>query len=466
MRSMENNIIHSLIQRRKEITHDKLGTEPVDKLLFSMALPSVIAMIMQALYNSADSMFVAKISSGSLAAVTLAFPVSMIIGAMSTGIGVGINSSISRNLGADDVEAAGKAAANGIMLGFGAVLVMVLFGLFGPEWYLKLYTDDPEVIAAGVTYIRTISLLAFGNIFTQISFSVLQGSGNMTFPMISQLVGGACVLVLDPLLIFGLGMGVLGAAVASSLCQAISMSISMYGIFVRNRENLPVTFKGFRPDGEIIKDILAVGIPSALTQATTSVVSGIISKLIAGYGTAAISVFGGYSRFTTFGILPVFGVTRGMNPILGYSYGARDKDRFKATHNLAIKAGSVFTLITGLVYLIAPGMMLKLISATPEMLEIGRPAYRILALPLFVSGAAIVLSQAFPPAKRSYLTMIFAILRQLVIMIPLCMICGKTWGMTGIWAGYAATDYLGLIVVTIMTVWFRKKVINKLGEDE
>ncbi len=448
-----------------EVSHEKLGTEPINTLLLKMALPSVVAMIMQALYNSVDSMFVAKISSESLAAVTLAFPVTMIIGAMSTGIGVGINSSISRSLGADDIKSAGKAAANGIMLGFGAVAIMIAFGLLGTELYLRIYTDDPAVIDAGVIYIRTVSLLAFGNIFTQISFSVLQGSGNMTIPMLSQLVGGACVMALDPLFIFGLGMGVLGAAVASSLSQAISMSIGMYGIFVRNRENLPVARDDFKPDAAILKDILAVGIPSALTQATTSIVSGIISKMIAGYGTAAISIYGGFSRFSTFGVLPVFGLTRGMNPILGYSYGARDKKRFKATEKLAIKVGAAFTIITGLVFLLAPGFILRLISATPEMIEVGRPAYRILALPLFVSGASIVMSQAFPPAKRSYLTMIYTMLRQVGIMIPLCLICGRKLGMKGIWIGCAATDYLALVVVIIMTIWFYRNVINKLGKD-
>lgn len=449
-----------------EVSHERLGTEPVNTLLFKMALPSVIAMIMQALYNSVDSMFVAKISSESLAAVTLAFPVTMIIGAMSTGIGVGINSSISRSLGADDVKSAGKAAANGMMLGFGAIAIMIAFGLLGTEWYLRLYTDDQEVIAAGVIYIRTVSLLAFGNIFTQISFSVLQGSGNMTFPMISQLVGGACVMALDPLFIFGLGMGVLGAAVASSLSQAISMAIGMYGIFVRNRNNLPITPGDFRPEAAILKDILAVGIPSALTQATTSVVSGIISKMIAGYGTAAISVYGGYSRFSSFGILPVFGVTRGMNPILGYSFGAKDRERFRATEKLAIKAGLVITAISALVFLLWPDLILRLISATPEMMEVGRPAYRILALPLFVNGISIVMSQSFPPAKRSYLTMIYTMLRQVGIMIPFCLIGGRIWGMTGIWIGYAATDYVAVLVVTGMTVWFYRNVINKLGEDK
>ena len=440
-----------LTLNQNEVSHERLGTEPVKSLLFKMALPSVIAMIMQALYNSVDSMFVAQVSSESLAAVTLAFPVTMIIGAMSTGIGVGINSSISRSLGADDVESAGKAAANGIMLGFGAVLVMIAFGLLGTNWYLRIYTDDPAVISAGVTYIRTVSLLAFGNIFTQISFSVLQGSGNMTFPMISQLVGGACVMALDPLFIFGLGMGVLGAAVASSLSQAVSMAIGMYGIFVRNRKNLPVSSKDFRPDPAILKDILAVGVPSALTQATTSVVSGIISKMIAGYGTAAISVYGGYSRFSSFGILPVFGVTRGMNPILGYSYGAKDKERFKATEKLAIIAGD---------------LILRFISATPEMIEVGRPAYRILALPLFVNGVSIVMSQSFPPAKRSYLTMIYTMLRQVGIMIPFCLIGGRIGGIRGIWIGYAATDFVAVLVVLTMTIWFMKNVINKLEKDK
>ena len=455
-----------LTLNQNEVSHERLGTEPVKSLLFKMALPSVIAMIMQALYNSVDSMFVAQVSSESLAAVTLAFPVTMIIGAMSTGIGVGINSSISRSLGADDVESAGKAAANGIMLGFGAVLVMIAFGLLGTNWYLRIYTDDPAVISAGVTYIRTVSLLAFGNIFTQISFSVLQGSGNMTFPMISQLVGGACVMALDPLFIFGLGMGVLGAAVASSLSQAVSMAIGMYGIFVRNRKNLPVSSKDFRPDPAILKDILAVGVPSALTQATTSVVSGIISKMIAGYGTAAISVYGGYSRFSSFGILPVFGVTRGMNPILGYSYGAKDKERFKATEKLAIIAGLVITSISGFVFLLAPDLILRFISATPEMIEVGRPAYRILALPLFVNGVSIVMSQSFPPAKRSYLTMIYTMLRQVGIMIPFCLIGGRIGGIRGIWIGYAATDFVAVLVVLTMTIWFMKNVINKLEKDK
>lgn len=454
-----------LTLNHNEVSHEKLGTEPVNTLLLKMALPSVIAMLMQALYNSVDSMFVAKISSESLAAVTLAFPVSMIIGAMSTGIGVGINSSISRNLGADDVKSASKAAANGMLLGFGTVAIMIAFGLLGTDWYLRLYTDDPAVISAGVTYVRTVSLLAFGNIFTQISFSVLQGSGNMTFPMISQLVGGACVIALDPLFIFGLGMGILGAAVASSLSQAIAMAIGMYGIFVRNRENLPVSREDFRPDAAVMKDILAVGIPSALTQATTSVVSGIISKMIAGYGTAAISVYGGYTRFSTFGILPVFGVTRGMNPILGYSFGAKNKERFKETEKLAIIAGLIITAIAGAVFLFAPDLILRLISATPEMMEVGRPAYRILALPLFVNGISIVMSQSFPPAKRSYLTMIYTILRQVGIMIPFCIIGGRKWGMTGIWIGYAATDFFAVMVVTGMTIWFYRNVINKLGEE-
>ena len=449
---------------RSQVSHEMLGTEPVNKLLFKMATPSVIAMIMQALYNSVDSMFVAKVSSESLAAVTLAFPVSMLIGALSTGIGVGINSCISRHLGAKDEKSASIAAANGMLLGLASVVIMIIFGLIAPEFYLSLYTDDPLVMENGIIYIRTISLLAFGTIFVQISFSILQGSGNMIIPMVSQIVGGLLVIALDPLFIFAFKLNILGAALASSLAQIIAMGIGMYGIFVKNKANLPISKGDFRPNGTIIKDILAVGIPSALTQATTSIVSGIISKIIAGYGTAAVSVFGGYSKFSTFGILPVFGVTRGMNPILGYSIGAGDKDRFIATEKTAIMVASVISGVTGLVFLLFPSLILNFISATPEMEQIGMTAYRILALPLFVNGASIVMSQVFPPAKKSYLTTIYTMLRQIAIMIPLCLLGGNLWGMNGVWIGYAMTDYMAFIVVIIMTIWFRKKVLNKLGE--
>ena len=438
-----------------------LGTEPVNTLLLSLAIPSVIAMIMQALYNTVDSMYVARINSESLAAVTLAFPVQMITGALSTGIGVGINSSISRHLGSGEPEQASKAASNGIVLGFGTVAVMALFGIFGAEPFIRMYTNDPDIILMGTTYVRTISLLAFGSIFTQITFSVLQGSGNMVVPMVSQLAGGFCVIFLDPVFIFALKLGVLGAAIASSLSQAIAMAIGFYGIFRVNKANLPVTFRGFRPDFGLMKDILAVGLPSALTQATTSIVSGIMNKLIAGYGAAAISVYGGYGKFSSFGTLPIFGVTRGMTPILGYCTGAKDGKRFIETRNLAMKYASVFAVLTCMLFVIAPGIVLHLISATPEMEAVGMRAYRILGLPMAFYGVSIVLAQEFPPARKSYITTILTLARQVGYMVPLCTLFSKKWGITGIWAGYAAADVINFIVVIIVAGWFRRKVIEK-----
>jgi Na+-driven multidrug efflux pump len=238
------------------------------------------------------------------------------------------------------------------------------------------------------------------------------------------------------------------------------MMIGLYGIFVVNRDNLPVSFKGFRPDLEIMKDILAVGVPSALTQATTSVVSGIINKLIAGYGAAAIAVFGGFNKISSFGTLPIFGVTRGMNPILGYSAGAKDSKRFIETRNLAVKYASVFSVITGLVFALAPGVILKLLSATPEMGAIGMQAYRIMGFPIMLYGASIVLSQQFPPAKKSYITMLLTIARQVGYMVPLCILFSRTWGLNGIWAGYAAADIINFFVVLIVSRVFRRKVLE------
>ena len=443
-----------------------MANDPVRQLLFKMAGPSVIAMLMQALYNTVDSMYVARISDGSLAAVTIAFPVQMIMGAMSTGIGVGINSSISRALGAKDTKEAAESAANGLMLGLITVAIMVAFGLFGAQPFVRIYTDDPEVLAAGTTYVRTICLLGFGSIFSQLGFSVLQGSGNMIIPMMSQLCGGLAVILIDPLLIFGLNMGVLGAAVASSTAQMISMLIGMYGIFVVNQDNLPVSFRGFRPDMTNIKDILYVGIPAALTQTTTSVVAGIVTKEIAAYGTATIAVYGAYNKLSTFATLPVFGITRGMNPILGYCVGAQNKDRFNETEKTAAIVANTWTFLAFCVFAIFPRYLLMSMDATPEMMEIGVTSFRLLSLSLMFLGCSIVMVQIFAPLKMAQISMASALMRQLVFLVPLTMILSKIIGVNGIWIGIFLADLLNLLFVIAMNIWVRKRVFPKWDQPE
>ena len=437
---------------------EAMANDPVRLLLLKMAGPSVIAMLMQALYNTVDSMYVSRISDGSLAAVTIAFPVQMIMGALSTGIGVGINSSISRALGAKDTESASKSAANGLMIGLLTVAVMILFGLFGAQPFVSMYTDDPEVLVAGTIYVRTICLLGFGSIFSQLGFSVLQGSGNMIFPMMSQLCGGLAVILIDPLLIFGLDMGVLGAAVASSMAQTISMLIGFYGIFVANKSNLPVSFRGFRPDIAIIKDIMYVGIPAALTQATTSIVAGIITKEIAAYGTSAIAVYGAYNKLSTFASLPVFGITRGMNPILGYCVGARNKSRFNETEKAAAIIANTWTFVAFCIFAIFPRYLLMSMHATPEMMEIGIKSFRLLCLSLLFLGSSIVMVQIFAPLKKAQISMASAFLRQLVFLVPLTMMLSKIWGLYGIWIGMFLADLLNYLFVFAMNIWVRKKV--------
>ncbi len=442
------------------LARERLGTEPVKRLMFRMAAPSIVAMIMQALYNMIDSVFVGKISAASLAAVTLAFPVTMFTGAISTGIGVGINSSIARGLGEGDPDRPSKSAANGLALGVISFAVMFLFGIFGAGWFVRMYSTEEQVIADGIIYIRTLCMLSFGQIFTQISFSILQGSGNMIFPLFSQIAGAASVLILDPLLILVFHLGVRGAALASGCAQIVSMAVGLFGVFVKNRKNLPVTLRSFRPEWKVIKDILAVGVPSALTQATTSIVGGIINKVISRYGSVAISVYGGYSKISTFGVLPVFGVTRGMTPILGYSYGAKNRDRFLQTRRIAIFTAFCISSLAGLFFVLLPGVVLNMISATDEMRRIGMTAYRILGTSLFISGISIVCSQCFPPAKRSYLTMIYSLCRQIGLLLPIMLLLTRLMGMTGVWLSYVITDYVGFGIVTAMSIWFRKKVLD------
>lgn len=440
---------------------EAMANDPVRTLLLKMAGPSIVAMLMQAMYNTVDSMFVARISDGSLAAVTIAFPVQMIMGALSTGIGVGINSSISRSLGANRKEDAGRAAANGLMLGLGTVAIMILFGLFGAGAFVNMYSKDPEVLEAGEIYIRTICLLGFGSIFSQLCFSVLQGSGNMTLPMMSQIAGGIVVIGLDPIMIFALGLGVQGAAIASSMAQMVSMAIGMYGIFKLNQKNLPVSFRGFRPDIPIIKDILYVGVPAALTQATTSIVAGIVNKQIAIYGTAAIAVYGAFSKLNTFATLPVFGITRGMNPILGFCCGAKKRKRFLETEKLAAIIADGWTVFAWLLFTAIPGPLLRLMNATPEMMEIGVKSFRLLAMSLLIVGASIVMVQIFPPVKRAYISMASAMLRQLGFLVPLTILMGRKYGIYGVWVGICLADTLNFIFVIIMNIWLRRKVLSE-----
>ena len=444
----------------KTLARERLGTDPIGKLMFRMAAPSIVAMVMQSLYNTIDSIFVGKISPSSLAAVTLAFPVSMFTGAISTGIGVGINSSIARGLGEGNPDRPPKAAANGLMLGCISYAIMLLLGIIASKWFIGLYTKEEEVLAAGVTYVRTITMLSFGQIFTQITFSILQGSGNMVIPLFSQIAGAATVLALDPLFIMVFKLGVFGAGLASGCAQIVSMGVGLYGVFVKNRSNLPVSLKNFKPDGKVITDILAVGIPSALTQATTSVVSGIVNKVISRYGSAAISVYGGYSKISSFGTLPVFGVTRGMTPILGYSYGAKNKHRFLATRRIAIITAFIISSVAGLFFVLMPQVVLNMINATEQMRELGMTAYRILGISLFISGVAIVFAQSFPPAKRSYLTLTYTIARQVGLLIPIISLFSKLFGVTGVWWSYVVTDYMAFVIVLVMSVWFRKKVLD------
>lgn len=446
--------------KNSQPAREALATEPIRTLLLKMAGPSIIAMLMQALYNTIDSMYVSRISDGSLAAVTLAFPVQMIMGALSTGIGIGINSCISRNLGAKDTEGAASAAANGLILGFVTVAIMILFGLFGSGPFARMYTSDPEVLSGATIYIRTVCLLGFGSIFTQLAFSILQGSGSMVIPMLSQIAGGVLVIFLDPLLIFTMKLGILGAAIASSCAQVFSMLIGMYGIFKKNHENLPVTFRGFRPDFGIIRDIMTVGIPAALTQATTSIVAGIVNKEIAIYGTEAVTIYGSYTKLNSFATLPVFGITRGMNPILGYCCGEKNKKRFLETRNYAMMLANGWTILAFLAFQLVPTFLLGLMNVKGDLAVMGVESYRLLSLSLTIMGSTIVLTQLFAPVKKSYISMISALLRQVVLLVPLTMLLGHQFGINGIWIGIQLADFLNFAFVIVMNIWLRRKVLN------
>ena len=304
----------------EQTKENKMGTEPVFRLILSMSLPAVFSMLVQSLYNIVDSYFVSKVSMDALTAVSLSFPIQQLIIAMAVGTGVGVNSLVSRRLGEKRRPEADRAASHGVVLAALTSLLFALFGLFFARPFIGLFTQSPNVAALGGQYLSVVCLCSFG-VFIEIALEkTLQATGNMIYPMQFMLVGCVTNLILDPILIFGLlglpAMGVLGAAVATVTGEILSMFYSIYIIF-RKKHAVTVSLKGFRFDKTTLRDIYAVAAPSMLMQSIGSFLVMGLNQILSAFSETAISVLGVYYKLQSFVFMPVFGLTHGLSPIMG-----------------------------------------------------------------------------------------------------------------------------------------------------
>lgn len=445
---------------------NKMGVQPVNKLLLSMSLPIMVSMIIQALYNIVDSIFVSKISENAFTAVSLAFPVQNLMIALGAGTGVGINALLSKSLGEKNFERANKAARNGIFLTFINFIIFIVFGLFFTEMFFKAQSSNQEIIDYGIQYMKIITILSIG-IFGQLTGErLLQATGKTIYSMFTQGFGAIVNIVLDPILIFGIGpfpkMGVAGAAAATVIGQIIAMLLGIYFNVAKNKE-ININMIGFRPDFKIIKRIYAVGIPSIIMQSITSVMTFGMNKVLSNYSDTAQAVLGAYFKLQSFIFMPVFGLNNGLIPILSYNYGARKRKRMTST----IKYGVIYActiMVAGIIIMqLIPDVLLKMFKASDTMLGMGSTAMRIISLSFIFAGFGIIVSSSLQALGHGVFSMFISIARQLVVLLPAALIIAKATNYSNVdyvWWAFPIAEIASFLCSVVFLRIIYKKVIS------
>ena len=445
---------------------NKMGVMPIGKLLLSMGLPMVLSMLVQALYNIVDSVFVAKVSEAALTSVSMAFPIQNFMIASVSGMGVGVNALLSRSLGEGNTEEANRAANNGIFLSFMTMIIFILFGIFGSRAFFAFQTSNEAIIKMGATYVRICCIGSFG-CFGQIIFErLLQATGQAHLSMITQMAGAIINIILDPIMIFGLlgcpEMGIAGAALATVIGQIVAC---VTGLLLNIFHNKALTISlRYRPNGRIIGEIYRVGIPSIAMQSIGSIMNMAMNMILMGFTSTATAVFGVYYKLQSFAIMPVIGLSNAMIPIVAFNYGARKKKRITDAVKISMIAAQIFLVIVAAVFLIAPGALLKIFSASDNMLSMGIPALRTMGLTFFVCGICICAGSVFQALGNAVYSLIVSVMRQLVVLIPVAWLMSLTGNLELVWLSFPFAEVMSLVVSLFFLRRIFKKKISPLSE--
>ncbi len=446
---------------------NKMGVMPVNKLLISMSVPMMISMLVQALYNIVDSMFVAQINENAFTALSLAFPAQTLMIAVATGTGVGINALLSKSLGEKDFDRANKTAHNGIFLGFCCFALFAILGIFLSRQFFLWQTDVMEIVNYGTDYLSICCICSFGLFMQVTTEKLLQSTGKTIYSMVTQLIGAVINIILDPILIFGwFGMpelGVAGAAIATVLAQIVASIVAVI-LNVKKNKEINISLKGFRPSSAIIKKIYAVGLPSIIMASIGSVMTFMINKILIAFTTTATAVFGAYFRLQSFIFMPVFGLNNGMVPIVAYNYGARKKERIIKTIKLSICYAVSLMLIGLAVFWLFPGALLGIFEASPTMLEIGIPALRTISLSFIFAGFSIITLSVCQALGHGFMGLVVSVIRQLVVLVPVAYLLSRTGVLSAIWWAFPIAEVFAVCLSAFFLRQVYRKEIKPLGE--
>ncbi len=455
-----------MAQATDERKENKMGVMSIDRLLITMSLPMMISMLVQALYNIVDSIFVSRIDEHALRAVSLAFPIQSLMIAVAVGTAVGINAFLSKTLGQKQYDKANTIAANGVFLETASALVFALVGIFVSGPFFLSQTDILQVQEYGITYLTICCCAGFG-IFLQICFErILQSTGKTIYTMITQGVGAVVNLILDPILIFGYfglpEMGVAGAAIATVIAQTASAVLAVFFNWKCNRE-IHLSLRGFRPDLQLIGQIYKVGAPSIVVQAIGSVMTYGMNLILAAFG-AAQTVFGVYFKLQSFIFMPIFGLNNGMVPIIAYNYGAGHRERVIRTMKSSILF-AVCIMLAGLLAMeLFPAQLLGFFNATQELLDIGVPALRTICLSFCFAGYCIVVGSVFQALGNGVYSMVVSIARQLCVLLPVAYLLSLSGNVDLIWWAFPIAEFMSLGMSTYFLMKINRDIIRHIGE--
>ena len=449
------------MELRKE---NKMGTESILKLIITMSLPSIFSMLVQALYNIVDSIFISFYSENALTAVSLAFPVQMLMMSIAIGTSVGVNSLVSRRLGEKRFDDASSAATHGLILNFISWLTVAILGLLFIRPYFNLFQLDPLTLEYACNYTYIVVIASFG-IFLQISIEkILQATGNMIIPMILMLIGSITNVVLDPIMIFGyLGfpaMGAVGAAIATVCGQILAMIVSFFFLFCK-KHDVSIRLCGFHFEKRTVLDIYKVGLPSIIMQSISSLMITLFNMILAVFSELAVTVLGVYYKLQSFVFMPVFGLTHGLMPIMGYSFGAKNKARL----NRAIFLGSVFAfsimLLGTLLFCLIPEQLLQIFNADNALLEIGVPALRIISICFPSAALSIVVSTLFQAVGEGRYSLYISAFRQLLFLLPSAYLLSKI-SLFFVWFAFPISEFIALLFTFFLYSRLKKNAFNDL----
>lgn len=450
---------------------NKMGYMPVAKLVTTMSLPMIISMLVQALYNVVDSMFVSRVSENALTAVSLAFPAQNLMIAVATGTAVGVNALLSKSLGEKNFKRANSVAENGVLLAFVGFVIFLVFGLFGTGAFIRSQTDVKEIIDYGSEYLTVCCCFSFG-IFGQIVFErLMQATGRTFYTLITQGVGAIVNIILDPIFIFGYfgfpRMEAKGAAVATVTGQVVAFILAVILNKFKNPD-VNLNLKKFRPDFKIIGRIYAIGIPSIIMVAIGSLMTYSLNRILISFTETAAAVFGVYFKLQSFVFMPIFGLNNGVIPIVAYNYGAKKRDRVLKAIKVALIFAVSFMMIGFALMQLIPRELLSIFNASDEMMKIGITALRTISFSFIAAGFSIVMSSTFQAFGKGVYSMLISIARQIVVLIPAAYLLAKTGVLANIWWAFPIAEVMSVTVATVLFIILYKNVIRNIplnGEE-